>query len=177
MPVPLSCPRLECRNQCHPGRAGFVRSGFYHSHDEVQRHRCRTLSDQSELLHGGFGCARRRYLSRSHRCGPQGFPLRRYAGGWARREVRYAYPPTSCAICGRQINTLRNTLLDAAVSALPQEHVMKSGWADSNRRPQVPQTCTLTSCATARSCLNEYSRPYHARRRRVNDNRCFDGGR
>ena len=25
-----------------------------------------------------------------------------------------------------------------------------SGWADSNRRPQVPQTCTLTTCATAR---------------------------
>lgn len=25
-----------------------------------------------------------------------------------------------------------------------------SGWADLNRRPQVPQTCTLNPCATAR---------------------------
>ncbi len=26
----------------------------------------------------------------------------------------------------------------------------RSGWADLNRRPQVPQTCTLNPCATAR---------------------------
>jgi hypothetical protein len=25
-----------------------------------------------------------------------------------------------------------------------------SGWADLNRRPHAPQTCTLTNCATAR---------------------------
>ena len=27
----------------------------------------------------------------------------------------------------------------------------KSGKADLNRRPQVPQTCTLTNCAIARN--------------------------
>ena len=57
MPVPLSCPRSECRNHSHPGQGWLVRYGFYHSraHGEVQRYRCRgcrhTLSDQSESLH------------------------------------------------------------------------------------------------------------------------------
>src|SRR6056297_3601114 len=30
-----------------------------------------------------------------------------------------------------------------------------SGWADLNRRPHVPQTCTLNHCATARSIICE----------------------
>lgn len=30
------------------------------------------------------------------------------------------------------------------------DKVMESGWADLNRRPHAPQTCTLTNCATAR---------------------------
>ena len=57
MPVPLFCPRLDCRNHSRPGPGWFVRYGFYHTraHGEVQRYRCRTcghtLSDQSESVH------------------------------------------------------------------------------------------------------------------------------
>ena len=39
-----------------------------------------------------------------------------------------------------------------------QQTPLWSGWADLNRRPHVPQTCTLNPCATARIAL---ARTYH----------------
>ncbi len=44
-----------------------------------------------------------------------------------------------CAVCASKLLTLTG------------EAGHKSGWADLNRRPLVPQTSTLNPCATARN--------------------------
>ena len=103
------------------------------------------LSVQREQYSGWADCSQNSPQDKKGLQSPAG---NRRAGRTVQSTARWIMRPSEGGQLSGWADCSQNSPQDKKRPAVSCRQ--SSGWADLNRRPQVPQTCTLNPCATAR---------------------------